>query len=58
MKVYNNLMVKKALAMSVHYIIEYTICNFAINAQFHQFKRLCILALQFGVMKTSILIKD
>lgn len=43
MKVYNILMVKKALAMSVHYIIEYTICNLAINAQFHQFKRLCIL---------------
>lgn len=58
MKVYNILMVKKALAMSMHYIIEYTIYNLAINVQFHQFKRLCLLALQFGVMKNSIVIKD
>jgi len=35
MKVYNILTVKKALAMSVHYIIQYTIRNLAINAQFH-----------------------
>jgi len=31
--------------------------HLAIKAQFHQFKRLCKLALQFGVMNTSILIK-
>ena len=58
MKVYNILIVKKAVAMSVHYIIQYTICNLAIKAQFHQFKSLCKLVLQCGVMKTSILIKD